>query len=304
MLWNQYRSGKRNFVIVFSFGEFTITLCVLKRQPTVALSSCESEFMAATGACMSALWFKNDYLRELMEKLGREKGTNAEGRQRFKMGTSMWKHISGNYKERFLTKALPRTQVRGSMRTNARSSCCRDEATIGDLRRENVEAIIGKNDEAIMNFEKVKQLLLVCVNSSLVRSYLALSKTKEALYVAKEAMKAMPQSAKALKLVGDVYASNSSGRDEAKKFYESALKLEPGYLRAALALAELNVMEGRNYEALNSYFVEEIGVEVFMALKERTRKRRSQSKSSFPLLEQETSGQEPEPHNHFVSLNA
>nr|GEU67080.1 cytochrome P450 [Tanacetum cinerariifolium] len=86
--------------------------------------------------------------------------------------------------------------------------------------------------------------------SGLVRSYLALSKTKEALYAAREAMKAMPQSAKALKLVGDVYASNSSGRDKAKKFYESALRLEPGYLGAALALAELHVMEGRNYEAV------------------------------------------------------
>ncbi|GJS61920.1 zinc finger BED domain-containing protein RICESLEEPER 2-like protein [Tanacetum coccineum] len=45
---------------------------------------------------------------------------------------------------------------------------------------------------------------------------------------------------------------------------------------------------------LKSYFVEEIGVEVFMDLKERTRKRRCQSRSSFPLFEQETSVQKPE----------
>lgn len=32
-----------------------------------------------------------------------------------------------------------------------------------------VEAIIGKNDEAIMNFEKVKILLLVCNNSTILR---------------------------------------------------------------------------------------------------------------------------------------
>nr|GEU67079.1 anaphase-promoting complex subunit 7 [Tanacetum cinerariifolium] len=38
--------------------------------------------------------------------------------------------------------------------------------------------------------------------------------------------------------------------EKAKKFYESALRLEPGYLGAALALAELHVMEGRNYEAV------------------------------------------------------
>lgn len=52
--------------------------------------------------------------------------------------------------------------------------------------------------------------------SGLVRSYLALSKIKEALHSAREAMKAMPQSAKALKLVGDVHASNTSGREKVK----------------------------------------------------------------------------------------
>lgn len=85
----------------------------------------------------------------------------------------------------------------------------------------------------------------------LVRSYLAISKIKEALHAAREAMKAMPQSAKALKLVGDVHASNTSGREKAKKFYESALRLEPGYLGAALALAELHVIEGRNGDAVS-----------------------------------------------------
>lgn len=38
---------------------------------------------------------------------------------------------------------------------------------------------------------------------------------------------------------------------QAKKFYESALRLEPGFLGAALALAELHVMEGRNGEAVS-----------------------------------------------------
>lgn len=85
----------------------------------------------------------------------------------------------------------------------------------------------------------------------LVHSYLAFSKVKEALYAAREAMKAMPQSAKALKLVGDVHASNASGREKAKRFYESALRLEPGYLGAALALAELHVIEGRNGDAVS-----------------------------------------------------
>ncbi|XP_075487665.1 anaphase-promoting complex subunit 7-like isoform X3 [Primulina tabacum] len=152
------------------------------------------------------------------------------------------------------------------------------------LEMAKVKAVIGKNDEAILDFEKslriderhvagyiMKGNLFLSINrpeaavvayrgaqelrpdlrsyQGLVRSYLALSKIKEALFVAREAMKPMPQSAKALKLVGDVHASSSSGREKAKKFYESALRLEPGFLGAALALAELHVQEGRNGDA-------------------------------------------------------
>jgi hypothetical protein len=50
--------------------------------------------------------------------------------------------------------------------------------------------------------------------SGLVRAYLAIPKHKEALCAAREAMKAMPQSAKALTLVGDVYAHHPDGRDK------------------------------------------------------------------------------------------
>ncbi|GJW87550.1 zinc finger, CCHC-type containing protein [Tanacetum coccineum] len=49
--------GKGTTGIVFYFGESPITWCTQK-QPTVALSSCESEFMAATGAACQALILK------------------------------------------------------------------------------------------------------------------------------------------------------------------------------------------------------------------------------------------------------
>nr|GEV03593.1 leucine--tRNA ligase, cytoplasmic [Tanacetum cinerariifolium] len=49
--------GKRTTGIVFYFRKLPITWCTQK-QPTVALSSCESEFMAATGAACQALWLK------------------------------------------------------------------------------------------------------------------------------------------------------------------------------------------------------------------------------------------------------
>jgi anaphase-promoting complex subunit 7 len=37
---------------------------------------------------------------------------------------------------------------------------------------------------------------------------------------------------------------------QARKFYESAIRLEPGFLGAALALADLHIAEGRNKEAV------------------------------------------------------
>ncbi|GKE27729.1 hypothetical protein Tco_1443113 [Tanacetum coccineum] len=49
--------GKGTTGIVFYFGESPITWCTQK-QPTVALSSCESEIMAATGAACQTLWLK------------------------------------------------------------------------------------------------------------------------------------------------------------------------------------------------------------------------------------------------------
>ncbi|KAD6454531.1 hypothetical protein E3N88_09237 [Mikania micrantha] len=49
--------GKDTTGIVFYFGSSPITWCTQKQQ-TVALSSCESEFMAATAVACQALWLK------------------------------------------------------------------------------------------------------------------------------------------------------------------------------------------------------------------------------------------------------
>lgn len=67
-----------------------------------------------------------------------------------------------------------------------------------------------------INFTIFKFNLLFKHIAGLVRAYLVLSKIKEALYVAREAMKAIPQSAKALKLVGDVHASSTTGREKVR----------------------------------------------------------------------------------------
>ncbi|MQL79986.1 hypothetical protein Taro_012435 [Colocasia esculenta] len=126
-----------------------------------------------------------------------------------------------------------------------------DRHIAGHIMKGNLLLQLKRPDAAVTAF-RASQELRPDLRSyqGLVRSYLALSKTKEALYAAREAMKSMPHSAKALKLVGDVHASTPGGREKARKFYESALRLEPGFLGAALALAELHVVEGRNKDAV------------------------------------------------------
>ncbi|XP_077232624.1 anaphase-promoting complex subunit 7-like isoform X3 [Tasmannia lanceolata] len=127
-----------------------------------------------------------------------------------------------------------------------------DRHIAGHIMKGNLFLSLNRPDAAVTAFRGAQELRPDLRSyRGLVRSYLALFKTKEALYAAREAMKAMPQSAKALKLVGDVHASHHSGREKARKFYESALRLEPGYLGAALALADLHVVEGRNGDAVS-----------------------------------------------------
>ncbi|OAY27779.1 anaphase-promoting complex subunit 7 [Manihot esculenta] len=145
-----------------------------------------------------------------------------------------------------------RKDERGAL-SYAEKSIRIDERHIpGYIMKGNLLLSLKRPEAAVVAFRGAQELRPDLRSyQGLVHSYLAFSKIKEALHAAREAMKAMPQSAKALKLVGDVHASNSGGREKAKKFYESALRLEPGYLGAALALAELHVIEGRNGDAVS-----------------------------------------------------
>ncbi|KAH9683314.1 Anaphase-promoting complex subunit 7 [Citrus sinensis] len=145
-----------------------------------------------------------------------------------------------------------RKDERGAL-SYAEKSIRIDERHIpGYIMKGNLLLSMKRPEAAVIAFRGAQELRPDLRSyQGLVHSYLQFSKVKEALYAAREAMKAMPQSAKALKLVGDVHASNASGREKAKKFYESALRLEPGYLGAALALAELHVIEGRNGDAVS-----------------------------------------------------
>ncbi|EEF45499.1 anaphase-promoting complex subunit 7 [Ricinus communis] len=145
-----------------------------------------------------------------------------------------------------------RKDERGALTYAEKSIRIDDRHIPGYIMKGNLLLSLKRPEAAVIAFRGAQELRPDLRSyQGLVHSYLAFSKIKEALLAAREAMKAMPQSAKALKLVGDAHASNSSGREKAKKFYESALRLEPGYLGAALALAELHVIEGRNGDAVS-----------------------------------------------------
>ncbi|XP_021764036.1 anaphase-promoting complex subunit 7-like isoform X2 [Chenopodium quinoa] len=145
-----------------------------------------------------------------------------------------------------------RKDERGALSYAEKSIQIDERHVSGYIMKGNLLLSLNRPDAAAVAFRNAQELKPDLRSyQGLVHSYLAISKVKEALYIAREAMKTMPQSAKALKLVGDVHAKSSSGREKAKKFYESALRLEPGYLGAALALAELHVVEGRNGEAVS-----------------------------------------------------
>ncbi|CAA6663460.1 unnamed protein product [Spirodela intermedia] len=111
-----------------------------------------------------------------------------------------------------------------------------DRHIAGHVMKGNLLLQLKRSDAAVTAFRAAQEL------RPDLRSY-------QGTLCCREAMKAMPQSAKALKLVGDVHASNPG--EEKRKFYESALRLEPGFLGAALALAELHVVEGRNKDAVS-----------------------------------------------------
>eukprot|EP00850_Spirogloea_muscicola_P012203 SM000078S22062 [mRNA] locus=s78:262085:265939:+ [translate_table: standard] len=85
----------------------------------------------------------------------------------------------------------------------------------------------------------------------LVRALLAAGNRREALAVARQAAKHLPQSAEAFTLVGDVYTSHVDGHNKAKKAYEMALQLDPKSLSAALSLADLLVARDNPLAAIS-----------------------------------------------------
>ncbi|KAL6044789.1 hypothetical protein QOT17_023132 [Balamuthia mandrillaris] len=84
----------------------------------------------------------------------------------------------------------------------------------------------------------------------LVRAYLTIPKYQEALMVAKEAYKLMPEDPKALTLYGLVLSHIPQGREMARKALDKALQRDPHSVDAVLALVQLNALEQKHEDAV------------------------------------------------------
>lgn len=83
----------------------------------------------------------------------------------------------------------------------------------------------------------------------LVKAYLALGSTANAMMCARQAHKRSPQNALAWSLLGDVHARNREEYDKAIKAYEQALAYNPRLIRAVKALSALNIKIGKVHVA-------------------------------------------------------
>ncbi|KAL6053231.1 hypothetical protein QOT17_018125 [Balamuthia mandrillaris] len=88
----------------------------------------------------------------------------------------------------------------------------------------------------------------------LVRAYLTIPKYQEALMVAKEAYKLMPEDPKALTLYGLVLSHIPQGREMARKALDKALQRDPHSVDAVLALVQLNALEQKHEDAVKLYY--------------------------------------------------
>ena len=105
---------------------------------------------------------------------------------------------------------------------------------------------LKRADAAVAAFKKA-QALSPSMRSyaGLVAGYLLLSRHKEALSSAKEALRVMPNSAHAMSLLGDVHARQPEGGDRARRAFEQALRLDPAAASVVLSLCDVHVAQGR-----------------------------------------------------------
>jgi len=110
------------------------------------------------------------------------------------------------------------------------------------LLKGNLCLKLNRPDSAVSSFRKAQTLEPnISAFEGLSKAYTAYRKHKEALVTAREAVRLMPTSTKALMLLGNVYAKQSETRDRGMKIFEKVLKSSPGSKEAILAIVDIHI---------------------------------------------------------------
>ena len=110
------------------------------------------------------------------------------------------------------------------------------------LLKGNLCLKLNRPDSAVSAFRKAQTLEPnISAFEGLTKAYTAYRKHKEALVTAREAVRLMPSSTKALMLLGNVYAKQSETRDRAMKIFESILRAHPGKKEAILSIIDIHI---------------------------------------------------------------
>ncbi|GKE00864.1 hypothetical protein Tco_1388847 [Tanacetum coccineum] len=126
--------GKGTTGILFYFGESPITWCTQK-QPTVALSSCESEFIAATGAACQALWMRREWNTSKWNKsvrITKRKYTYRKLYQRLKFSDYATNHGVQDLRPK------QRSRIGGECELNNLDIASYEKVAQGDLRVQHI----------------------------------------------------------------------------------------------------------------------------------------------------------------------
>lgn len=109
------------------------------------------------------------------------------------------------------------------------------------------------NEEAVKAYNRAYQIdkINMCVLQGLVESFLAVSKFRQALQTAKEALQKMPRNPRALTLIGKVCSHSKEGRPKAVKAFTKALKLDSHCWEAGMKLAEIFCIKKEYSRALD-----------------------------------------------------
>lgn len=119
------------------------------------------------------------------------------------------------------------------------------------LTRGTLHMILENPDQAAVSFREANQLTHDFSSyQGLVNCHLSTNRLKEAFAIAHEAQTAMPQSARAITLLGAVCKRYSDGLNKARKAFENALALDPHCMEAVYALFDLEVEQKQYPQAI------------------------------------------------------